>query len=116
MAQPGCHAVGIEPYQLARDLADRPVLVVSRLGDRRRNIITNSGRQCGTHCQAFLDELAAALLVGLDADHPIGLLVIKEVACIDTLGSQMVGRGGQQVDRLKQVEGDDRHHHIELEA
>jgi len=66
--------------------------VVSRLGDRRRNIITNSGRQCGTHCQAFLDELAAALVVGLDADHPVGLLVIKEVAGIYALCSQMVGR------------------------
>src|SRR5208282_60688 len=95
LAQPGCHAVGIEPYQLARDLADRPVLVVSRLGDRRRNIITNSRRQCGTHCQAFGPWQWA---------HVIGsILSLPKPSVSDTSGRGLEPSRGRHVDFRKHV-------------
>ena len=69
-------------------------LAIGGLGDRRRIIIADPGRQCRTHCQAFLDELAAPLGIGLDPDSPLDLLAGQESLRVDALVGQVVGRGG----------------------
>ena len=90
--------------------------VIRLLGQRRGGVVADPGGQRGAHRQAQLDQVAASGLVGLDPDDPDDLLAAQVLLGVDALLGQVPGGAGEQVDRLEQVVGDHRHHHVEVEV
>ena len=90
-----------EPH-LQDDLADRLAFGQRLLGDGGRVLVAQVAVQRRDDRRRRLRILAAPLHIGIDAVHA-------------AVGEQ-ARRVGQQADRLEQVAGDHRQHHVELEV
>ena len=49
-------------------------------------------------------------------EHALDLLAFEVLRGVDALVGQVLGGVGQELDRLEQVVGDHRHHHVEVEV
>jgi hypothetical protein len=82
-AEPGGDLLRALTHNFQNDLPDRLSFPVCDLGNRRRLIIPDSACECGSHDEAFLDEVFTSFNVRLDAKEALYLLAERLAAQLD---------------------------------